>query len=119
MPSGEITPEITGFVETYLDCFVSWDILAYFHENPFAERTLSEIALEVGRWASAIEPSLGILVERGVLVEEISEGDEPSYRYTAGREFKDLMDQFTAVTRDRTNRLAIVGIVLQKEGKRL
>lgn len=119
MPFDDIAPDIQEFVDKYIDCFVAWDILSYFHENPDIERKLSGIALDIGRRVSTIEPSLDELVEQGVLARDMETGDEPSFSYTASAEFKMKMDRFLTATRDRTNRLAIVSKVLQKEAKRL
>jgi hypothetical protein len=119
LPLDDIAPEILEFVDEYIDQFVAWDILAYFHENPDLERKPAGIALDIGRRVSTIEPVLIVLLEKGVLAADIDEAEEPNYRYVASAEFKKKMDDFLAASRDRTNRLAIVSRVLQKEAKRL
>lgn len=119
MPLDDIAPEIIEFVDEYIDQFVDWDVLAYFHENPDIERRASGVALDIGRRQSAIEPVLRSLVKKGVLGEETDESSDPNYTYVAGAEFRKQMDEFLQAARDRTNRLAIVGKVLQKEARRL
>ena len=54
-----------------------------------------------------------------MLAADIDEADESTYQYAASAEFRAKMDNFLNATRDRTNRLAIVSRVLQKEAKRL
>lgn len=119
MSSDDIAPEVIAFVDRYKDRFADWDVLAFFHDNPDVERRASAIALDIGRPRSAIEPALGILVEKGVLAEGEGGGADPGYAYIAGAEFRKSMDGFLAAARDRTNRLAIVGKILQKEASRL
>jgi len=119
LPLDDITPETLEFVDQYIDQFVAWDILAYFHENQDLERKPSGIALDIGRRLATIEPALQALLEKGVLAADIDEADESTYQYAASAEFRAKMDNFLNATRDRTNRLAIVSRVLQKEAKRL
>lgn len=114
-----ISEEILDFVDRYIEQFVCWDILVYFHENQDLERKLSLIALDIGRRTSAVEGCLEGFVEEGILEREEEEAEEPSYRYVAQAGFKQRMDEFMLATRDRTVRLAIVSKVLQKEAGRL
>lgn len=119
MPFESIAPDVLGFVNKYIDSFVVWDILSYFHDRPDFERKSTDIALDIGRRDSTIKPWLEKLVEQNILATEDEEGDELTYRYVARSDFKLQMDKFIAATRDRTMRLAIVSKVLQKEAKRL
>jgi predicted transcriptional regulator len=119
LPMDNIEPELVGFVDQYIGQFSCWDVLAYFHENPDVEKQSFEVAVNVGRRVSAIEPVLEKLVEQGVLSRETEEDDEPLYRYTAQARVRHQMDAFLAATRDRTTRLAIVSKILQKEARGL
>jgi DNA-binding MarR family transcriptional regulator len=119
LPLDDIAPQTVEFVDKYIDQFVTWDVLAYFHENPDVERKPSGIALDIGRRLATIEPVLAALEAEGVVEADIDEAGEPNYRYSASAEFRKGMEEFLTATRDRTNRLAIVGRVLQKEAKRL
>lgn len=119
MPLNNVSPDVLEFVDTYIDCFVSWDIIAYFHENPDTERKVSSVALDIGRRVSTIERSIKVLVEQGILAGEAEIDDEPAYRYSAPADFRNRVDKFLAATRDRTTRLAIVSKVLQKEARKL
>lgn len=119
MPLDNVSPDVMEFVDRYLDTFVTWDVLVYFHENPGIEKKISAIALDIGRRITSLQPSLTALAEQGLLASEVEPGDEPSYRYAPTSEFKSGMDRFIEATRDRTNRLAFVSKVLQKEARRL
>jgi hypothetical protein len=119
LPLDDIDPDILEFVDGYVDRFVTWDVLAFFHENPGAEKKPSSIASEIGRKAALVEAALESLKEKGVLAREPDEADEPTYRYAAPPGFSEDLAAFLAATRDRTTRLAIVSRVLQKEARRL
>ena len=119
MPLDDLVPEILAFVDEYIGQFVTWDVLAYFHENPDVERRPDGIAMDIGRRVTAITTVLKTLEEKGVLEADIDEAEGPAYRYSAPADFRARMDEFLVATRDRTNRLAIVSRILQKEAKRL
>jgi DNA-binding MarR family transcriptional regulator len=119
LPLDDLDPETLGFVDEYIDQFVTWDVVAYFHENPDVERRADGIAMDIGRRVAAISPVLRILEDKGVLETDVDEAEDPAYRYSAPAEFRKNMDGFLTATRDRTNRLAIVSRILQKEAKRL
>ena len=120
MPFDNIASEILEFVDRYIGQFAAWDVLVYFHENPDTEHDVSAVALDIGRRVSQIEECLASFVEMGIITcDETSQEGEQSYRYTASPEFRGRMDAFIAACRDRTNRLAIVSRILQKEAKRI
>jgi len=114
-----IDTDILEFVEKYVDTFAAWDLLRYFHENPASDHTVSEIALEIGRKESSIAEPLERLKEMGLVTSEIVTGEETSYKYAAPPEFCWSMERFLEATRDRTNRLAVVSIVLRKEARKI
>ena len=119
MPLDNVIPEVMDFVDRYIDSFVTWDVLTYFHENPGIERKISGIALDVGRRVESLEPPLKTLTDLGMLRAEVEPGDETAYSYTPTSDFNIQMERFLDATHDRTNRLAIVSKVLQKEARRL
>jgi len=118
VPLDDIEPGVLRFVDEYIDSFVAWDAIAYFHENPEVERKAPGVAIDIGRRAEQVVPVLEELREKGVLADDSEGGAEPSYRYIAPESFREATDAFLAATKDRTNRLAIVGKVLQKESRR-
>jgi predicted transcriptional regulator len=119
LPLDDTAPEIVEFVDKYIDRFAAWDVFAYFHENPDAEKKCSGVAIDVGRRVTGVATVLENLVELGVLARDEDESGEHTYRYDANAEVRNRMEAFMAATRDRTNRLAIVSRVLQKEARRL
>ena len=73
MPLDDIDPEILQFVDRYMDQFVTWDVLVFFHENPDIERKPSGVAMDIGRKLSLVEPCLASLLDRGILAREPDE----------------------------------------------
>jgi hypothetical protein len=118
VPLDDIEPGVLRFVDEYIESFVAWDAIAYFHENPDVERKAAGVALDIGRRPEQVVPVLEVLRDKGVLADDSESGDEPSFRYSAPESFREATEAFLAATRDRTNRLAIVGKVLQKESRR-
>ncbi len=117
MPLDELAPEILAFVDRYIDRFASWDVLAFFHENPEERAGVDVVAERTGRRPSAVAPVLELLTNKGVLTCERGESESPAYRYNASPEFRSNMEAFMTATRDRANRLALVGLILRKEAK--
>jgi predicted transcriptional regulator len=115
-----IDPRVERFVEEYVDSFITWDLILFFHENPYAVGTPSSIALSIGRLGSDIESYLDRLVEKGVLAreEDSGEGGEAVYSYRPKPEFEKMVMEFKRALKDRASRLIIVSKVLQKEASR-
>ncbi len=115
-----IDPQIGVFVEEYIDSFISWDIILFFHENPYTVGSPTSIAMSIGRLGSDIEPYLERLADKGVLTRELrsGEGTETIYAYHPEPDFERLVIEFKRALRDRASRLIIVSKVLQKEARR-
>lgn len=115
-----IDPRVEKFVEEYVDSFITWDLILFFHENPYTVGTPSSIALSIGRLGSDIEPHLERLAEKGVLTREERSGEdgEAIYSYKPNPEFEKMVMEFKRALRDRASRLIIVSKVLQKEASR-
>lgn len=118
MPLEDIVPDVLQFVDNYIDGFVAWDTLAYFHENKAIERRAAGVAMDIGRRPDQVAPVLESFVKKGVLSCDVEQEEERVYKYSAPPAFRENMEKFLSSTRDRTNRLAIVSKVLQKESRR-
>lgn len=115
MAVDDIAPEIREFVDRFIDQFIAWDLLVYFHEHPGVERKCAGVAMDIGRRPAAVEPTLTSLARKGILAGESDESGDTVYRYVAGADFRGSMSAFLSATRDRATRLAIVSRVLQNE----
>ncbi len=61
--------EAFAFLETYVDSFVKWDVLHYFHYHPHSLNTAESVAQAVNRQVEAVTLALHELAEAGVLLE--------------------------------------------------
>lgn len=115
-----LDPQVSSFVEEYIDSFISWDLILFFHENPYTVGSPTSIAMSIGRLGSDIEPYLERLADKGVLVREFRAGDgsETIYAYKPEPGFEKMVIDFKRALRDRASRLIIVSKVLQKEARR-
>lgn len=115
-----LDPQVSLFVEEYIDSFISWDLILFFHENPYTVGSPASIAMSIGRLGSDIEPYLERLADKGVLFREYraSDGSEVIYAYKPEPEFEKMVMEFKRALKDRASRLIIVSKVLQKEARR-
>ncbi len=112
--------QVSAFVDEYVDSFVTWDLILFFHENPYTVGSPSSIAMSIGRLGADIEPYLEKMTEKGILSHELRPGDgaEAIYAYKPEPEFEKLVREFKRALKDRASRLIIVSKVLQKEARR-
>lgn len=115
-----LDPQVGAFVEEYIDSFISWDLIIFFHENPYTVGSPSSIAMSIGRLGSDIEPYLEKLADKGVLTREYrgQGGSETIYAYKPEPGFEKMVIEFKRALKDRASRLIIVSKVLQKEAGR-
>jgi predicted transcriptional regulator len=115
-----LDPQVSRFVDEYVDSFITWDLILFFHENPYTVGSSSSIAMSIGRLGSDIEPYLERLADRGVLTREFrsGEGGETIYAYKPEPDFERMVMEFKKALKDRASRLIIVSKVLQKEARR-
>jgi hypothetical protein len=115
-----LDPQVSLFVDNYIDSFITWDLTIFFHENPYTVGSPSSIAMSIGRLGSDIEPFLERMVERGILTCEFraGEGAEAIYAYKPEPDFEKSVIEFKRALKDRASRLIIVSKVLQKEARR-
>lgn len=115
-----LDPQVGFFVDEFIDSFITWDLVLFFHENPYTLGSASSIAMSIGRLGADIEPFLEKLAQKGVLSHEYRPGDgaEPIYAYKPQHEFEKMVTDFKRALKDRASRLIIVSKVLQKEARR-
>ncbi len=115
-----LDPQVSGFVEGYVDSFITWDLILFFHENPYTVGSPSSIAMSIGRLGSDIEPYLERMTAKGILSHEFRAGDgaETIYAYKPEPDFEKAVIDFKRALKDRASRLIIVSKVLQKEARK-
>lgn len=115
-----LDPQVSIFVEEYVDSFITWDLILFFHENPYTVGSPSSIAMSIGRLGSDIEPYLEKMADKTILSHEFRAGDtaEAIYAYKPEPDFEKMVMEFKRALKDRASRLIIVSKVLQKEARR-
>ncbi|OFW58155.1 MAG: hypothetical protein A2Y75_01145 [Candidatus Solincola sediminis] len=115
-----LDPQVSFFVDEFIDSFITWDMILFFHENPYTVGSSSSIAMSIGRLGADIEPYLEKLSEKGILTREYRPGDgaDVIFAYKPQPEFEKMVAEFKRALKDRASRLIIVSKVLQKEARR-
>jgi hypothetical protein len=108
----ETDDRLLDFVRSKVDSFVKWDLVRFFHDNPYAADTAENIAHFAGRDARAVERELQELVNSGVLDVNLA-GNRRVYRYTKSEETRDLVRTFVIACDDRDFRVRAINLVIE------
>lgn len=65
---------LVSFIDSYVDSFEAWDILAYLAAHPTAHLSLEAMALDLGRRPEDISAAAAKLEHRGILVADSGDG---------------------------------------------
>ncbi len=103
----DMDPELLDFVKTKVNSFVKWDLVRFFHENPYTADTVENIAKYAGRNVTAVEPELEELVESGIMKKNML-GDSAVYSLKSDKNMHALVDQFILACEDRHFRVKAV-----------
>jgi DNA-binding transcriptional ArsR family regulator len=112
----DMDPRLLEFLRAKIDSFVKWDLIRFFHDNPYTTDTADNIARYAGRSADTIRHELAELASSGVL-EESRLGDLTVYSLSRDPEIRELMDKFVEASADRQFRVkAIYHIIRNTPG---
>ncbi len=103
---------LLDFVRNQVDTFVKWDLVRFFHDNPYAIDTADNIAQFTGRDYLTVEQELQELAERGVL-EGNNAGEKRIYRYVKDAEIRSLVERFVHACDDRDFRIRAINQVIE------
>jgi CheY-like chemotaxis protein len=82
---------VSEFVDRYLDNTMALEIVTYLHDNSEIYLPTQALARALGRKPAEVEPSLRVLVERGLLLSYPNEQGDPVYMLsTSGKAKQDL-----------------------------
>ncbi len=110
--AAEIDSRLLDFVRNQVDSFVKWDLVRFFHDNPYAVDTADNIAQFTGRDYLTVEQELQELAERGVL-ESNNAGQKRIYRYVKDEEVRSLVERFVHACDDRDFRIRAINQVIE------
>ena len=67
--ASDIDPDLLDCLRTQVNSFVKWDLVHFFHQNPYTIDTVEGIARHIGRNVEGIQADLVELTLDGILVE--------------------------------------------------
>ena len=108
----DLDARLLAFVREKIDTFVKWDLVRFFHDNPYAADTAANIARFAGRDPLIVEQDLDALVGCGVL-EVNPAGDLRIYRYVKDQQTRDLIRSFVSACDDRDFRVRAINQVIE------
>jgi hypothetical protein len=112
---GEIDPKLLDFLRNKVNSFIKWDLVRFFHDNPYAVDSAEHIAHYILRDKRTTERELDSLAESNVLnADEIS--GVRVYRLTPDDTTRDLISHFVSACDDREFRVKAINEVIN--GKR-
>jgi len=103
----DMDPRLLHFLRGKVDSFVKWDLIRFFHDNPYTTDTAENIARYAGRSARAIRNDLAELAESSVL-EENNLGDLTVYSLSRDPEIRELLERFVKASADRQFRVKAI-----------
>jgi hypothetical protein len=102
--------EILEFVDAYIDSFIVWDIILFYHHNPDATESIASLANRLGRADTDVKGCVGDLVKRDVL----TANDGGTYLFSPKPEVALNIRNFCEALNVSSLRLAILSQVLSK-----
>lgn len=107
-----IAPHLLSFLRDKVNTFVKWDLIRFFHDNPYAAETAENIAHSTGRDARTVETELDGLVDAGVLRQK-TVSEFKIYMLASDAETRDIIQQFVAACDDRQFRIEAINFVIR------
>jgi hypothetical protein len=104
--------QLLEFVRSKVDTFIKWELVRFFHDNPYAADTAENIARFAGREPRFVEEGLEELINSGLL-EASMPGTVRVYRFTKDQGARDLVASFVAACDDREFRMRATNLVIE------
>ncbi len=104
---GDMDPELLQFLKSYVTSFIKWDLMRFFHDNPYATDTAENIARFIGRDRETVADELAEMVENGVL-QSHRVGDLIVYTLATDPHIRELIDRFVLACDDRQFRIKAI-----------
>lgn len=108
----ELDSRLLDFLREKVNSFVKWDLVRFFHDNPYAADTAESIARYTGRDLASIADELSELVKSGVLHWQDVSGRK-IYRLATDGQMRDLISKFVLACDDRGFRVKAINHVIR------
>lgn len=106
---GVLGPRVIDFVGHYVRSLLAWDILVFFDRNPEAVLDVEGLANRLGRRPEEVGPEVDALCQARIL--QCAGG---LIRYKPTDEMRESVGEFVLACQDRSRRLALIALVLQR-----
>ena len=105
---------LLDFIREKVDTFVKWDLVRFFHDNPYAADSAENIARFAGRDARTVDRELQELVRSGVVEAYVAgNGNMQIYRYVKDQQIRDAVQSFVIACDDREFRVRAINQVIE------
>ena len=98
--ASDIDPELLGCLRTQVNSFVKWDLVHFFHRNPYTMDTPEGIARHIGRNVGCIQTDLAELAADGILVKHRF-GEMVVYAYSEDSDVRDIIRRLVEASGDQ------------------
>jgi hypothetical protein len=98
--ASDIDPDLLGCLRTQVNSFVKWDLVHFFHRNPYTIDTPESIARHIGRSVRGIQTDLLELTNEGILVEHRF-GEMVVYAYSETPSVRDIIRRLIEASGDQ------------------
>lgn len=105
--SGVMDSTWKQFLRKKVNSFIKWDLVRFFHDNPYTADTAANIAAVVGRDVAVVERELDGLVKTEVLIRE-RVSNQTIYRLTGETDTRQLIREFVAACHNRDFRVRAI-----------
>jgi predicted transcriptional regulator len=103
--------ELKKFIDEYMDSFLSWDLVVYFHNNFEVKDTISNLAIRLGFKEGDLDSEIRKLAEKGLLGYDRK---THMYNYNPSLDQKHQVEKFISSLSSKEQRLSVLGRLLQK-----
>jgi hypothetical protein len=111
----EIDATWRQFLHTKVNSFIKWDLVRFFHDNPYTVETAENIAHFVGRDVQAIQTELLELASAGVLI-ATQRNTVTTFSLTKEKHMRELLRNFMDACLDRSFRVKAIQTVIDSMG---
>ncbi len=107
----QLTEDWAQFIREKVNSFAKWDLVRFFHDNPYAADTADNIANYIGRDTATVREELDELVKSGVLQCDKRKGGS-IYRFSVREDIRQRVTYFMQACYDRNFRTQAIRLVI-------
>lgn len=100
------------FLTQKVNSFIKWDLVRFFHDNPYTAETADNISGFIARDPKATLRELDDLVRAGILASE-EVNNLVIYRFSDSHDVRQLIAEFMAACKERSFRVSAINAVIQ------